>query len=163
SRRTRLSPSACHPAAARSRRRRLPARCVARRRGRAYQARSSGRLSLGGQADGGEDLLVPGASAQVSGQRLPGLGVRRLLDPVKQVVCGYDEAGRAEAALNGAGLDERLLDGVERSTVGQAFHGPDIAPLGLPGGDQARAHRQAVQVDGTRATLALLTRVLRTR
>ena len=76
---------------------------------------------------------------------------------------GDDEAGRAEATLDRAGLDERLLHRVAaRSAVGR---GPPtvthVAALGLAGGDQAGAHRRAVEVDRAGAALALLAGVLR--
>src|SRR5690606_13135947 len=44
----------------------------------------------------------------------------------------------------------------------QALHGDDLAALGLAGGDQAGAHRDAVQAHGARAALALLAGVLGT-
>jgi hypothetical protein len=75
-------------------------------------------------------------------------------------VGGDDQAGGAEAALDGAGLHERLLDRVEGVAVGQALDRDDLGALGLAGQDQAGADQDAVQVDGAGAALALLAGVL---
>jgi hypothetical protein len=49
---------------------------------------------------------------------------------------------------------------VQLPAVGQPLDRRDLPADGLPGGDQARADRLAVQVDGARAALPLLTGVL---
>ena len=71
------------------------------------------------------------------------------------------EPGRAEPALDGAGVDKRLLDGVERRGVrGEALDGDDVVPLRLCRQDEARSDEGAVEEHGARAALALLTSVL---
>src|SRR5215218_132254 len=65
------------------------------------------------QPDRGEHLLVPGAAAEVAGQGLADLGVGGGGVAGEQVVGGDDQAGGAEAALDRAGFDERLLDRVQ--------------------------------------------------
>ena len=87
---------------------------VARRRWRSRSARRrAGSSRLGGRADRVEDLLVARAAAQVAGQRLADLGVARVRLALQQVVGGDDQPGRAEAALDGARGEERLLDRVQ--------------------------------------------------
>ena len=84
-------------------------RRVARRslgRGRSAARRALDRL---------DDLLVAGAATQVAGEALLDLGPRRVRD-VGQERRPRDELARdAEAALDGAGLEERRLDGCSRS------------------------------------------------
>lgn len=79
-------------------------------------------------------------------------------------------------------VDERLLDGREFGAlagvgvvplrhlvtartllrvVREPLDGHDLAPLDLPGGDEARAHRDAVQPDRAGPALTLLAGVLR--
>ena len=68
------------------------------------------------EANGVEDLRVAGAAAEVAGERLADLVVVRARRSPQQVDRGHDQSRRAEAALHGAGLDERLLDrGAARS------------------------------------------------
>ena len=73
-----------------------------------------------------------------------------------------DEAGRAEAALHRAGLDERLLDAVEPVLAGEALDGDDLVTVRLRGEHEARADELAVEQHRARAALALLAGVLRT-
>ena len=110
---------------------------------------------------GVEDLLVPGAAAEVPGERLADLVVRRVRDAPEEIGRGDDEARRAEAALHRAGVGERLLHRVEAGVAAEALDRDDVVPVGLRGEDEARAHELAVEEDRARAALALLARVLR--
>src|SRR5207237_9158533 len=65
--------------------------------------------SSGGETDGVEDLRVARAAAEVAGERLANLVLRRVGVLLEQCGGGDDETRRAEAALHGAGVDERLL------------------------------------------------------
>src|SRR5262245_35315020 len=107
-----------------------------------------------------QDLLVTGAPAEVPGQGLPNLRVRGIRTAGDQVVRLDQQARRAEPALHGAGLDERLLDRVQPVAVGQALDRTDVAALRLPGRHEARADRRAVEVHRAGAAFALLTGVL---
>ena len=80
---------------------------------------------------------------------------------VEQVGGRDDEARRAEAALHGAGLDERLLHRVQPSPSRQPLDRDDLVPVGLRGEHEARAHELAVEQHRARPALALLARVLR--
>src|SRR3954468_7215522 len=149
---------------------------------------TSDRLSLPGgrEADRVHDLLVAGAAAQVARQRLADVRVARVGVALQHLVGGDQQPRRAEAALDGAGVDERLLDGGEfralasvgvllgvlplrrpvparplLGVVREPLDGHDLAPLDLPGGDEARAHRDAVQPDRAGPALPLLAGVLR--
>ena len=74
---------------------------------------------------------------------------------------GHHEAGRAKAALHGAGVDEGALDRAQLAARAEALDGGDLAALGLAGEHQARADEEAVEVDRAGAALALFAGVLR--
>ena len=74
-----------------------------------------------------------------------------------------DEPRRAEAALHCAGVDERLLHGVQPLAVGKPLDGRHVVAVGLRGEHEARADERAVEQHRARAALALLARVLRAR
>ena len=82
-------------------------------------------------------------------------------DAIEEVDRGDDEAGRAEAALHRARLDERLLHAVEPPVDGDPLHGHELAPVGLRPENEAGTDELPVEQDGARATFSLLTGVLR--
>ena len=71
------------------------------------------RHARGRRPHGVEDLRVAGAAAEVARERLADLVVGRVRDAPQQVGGRDDEPGRAEAALHGARVDERLLHRVQ--------------------------------------------------
>ena len=97
---------------------------------------------------------LPESASRISSS----LGSGRALE---QVGGRDDEARRAEAALDGARLDERLLDAVERVPAGEALDRDDLVAVGLRRQHEARADERAVEEHRARAALALLARVLR--
>src|ERR1017187_8869086 len=101
-------------------------------------------------------LLVPGAEAQVPGQRLPHLVLRRVRTTVQQRLGADHHAGGAEAALHRAVVEERLLHGIELAVDGDAFDGQDVAPFGLRGKHQAGVDGLAVHQNRARPAFALL-------
>jgi hypothetical protein len=58
------------------------------------------------------------------------------------------EAGRAEAALEGAMLDEGLLDRIEIAVLVEGFDGLDPGAVGEGGEIEAARHRAAVNDEG---------------
>ena len=112
------------------------------------------------QPDGVEDVLVAGAAAEVAGQRLAHLASSGSGTRASRSCTATTRPGRAEAALHGAGVDERLLHRVERLAVRQPLDGDHVAALRLAGRDEARAHGDAVEVDRAGPALALLAGVL---
>ena len=133
----------------------------ARRRVPATKRARRGAHRSAASVNGVEDLLVPGAAAEVSGERLADLVVRRVGTAAQEIGRGDDEARRAEAALHRARVGERLLHRVQGAIAAEALDRDDVVPVGLRGEDEARAHELAVEEDGARAALALLARVLR--
>ena len=85
-------------------------------------------------------LRVAGAAAEVAGQRLADLVVARARHPREQVGRGDDQPRRAEAALDGARLDERLLDPVQLVLVGEPLDRD--APRGRRPAPRARGRRR---------------------
>src|SRR6266702_5340064 len=71
--------------------------------------RRSRRTAFRCEMYGGDDRLVTRASAEVARQRLPNVHCGRCCVASQQVVRRYDQARRAETALHGAGVEERLL------------------------------------------------------
>ena len=110
-----------------------------------------------------EDLAVPRAAADVPGERLLYLGVARLGIRAQQRDRRDHEAGRAEAALHRARVDERLLHGMHPLHGPERLDGADLAIGGRAGEDEARAHELSVHEHRARAALALLARVLAPR
>ncbi len=108
-----------------------------------------------------QDPAVAGAPAEVPGDRLAHFELARIGAAREQVVHGHHESGRAEAALHGAGGDERLLDVGERGVVGDGFHRRDLGVFERRREHEARAAQHAVDEHRAGATLPLLARVLR--
>ena len=76
-------------------------------------AGSAGLGFAGGQFDRLDDLRVSGAAAQIARKIILDLFLARLRLLRQQRLGHQDEARRAIAALEAAGLDESLLDGIE--------------------------------------------------
>src|SRR5262245_57404657 len=117
--------------------------------------------SVGRQAHGLEDLLVARAAAQVARERLAHQRVGGFGLLFEEVGDGDDEPGRAEPALDGSGLDERLLDRMQRIAGGHPLDRPHLPLVGLRREYEARAHQLSVEPDRTRSALPLLAGVLR--
>ena len=67
-----------------------------------------------------------------------------------------DEAGRADAALQGRLFEEGLLQRVQLVVAGDAFDGRDVGALDLDGEDAAGVDQAAVQDDGAGAAVAVV-------
>src|SRR5439155_9102730 len=108
-----------------------------------------------------EDLLVPGAAAEIAGKRLADLVVRGVRIATEQLGSCDDEARGAEAALDCPGLGECLLQRMQRTLLREALDRDDLVPVRLSCEDEARAEEGSVEDDGARSAFALLARVLR--
>ncbi len=97
--------------------------------------------------------MLPDSSSRISVS--VGCGVRS-----SSVVGGHHQAGRAEAALHGAGLDERPLHVGRRTGLGEALDRRDGEADRARRQHEARAHQLAVDEDAARPALALLARAL---
>src|SRR4051812_34153476 len=100
-----------------------------------------------------DDVVVPGAAAQVSGDRLADLELARVLVPLEERAAGDHHAGRAEAALQRVLLGEAFLDRMELAALLQALDGRDLAAVGLHREHGAGFDRLAVQHHGAHAAV----------
>ena len=83
--------------------------------------------------DGPDYLVVADAPAEITGQRLFHLVLRRFGFLVEEGLCAHDHAGRAIPALKRGMIDECLLNGVEaaRLRVSESFDGPYVLSVAL--------------------------------
>jgi len=107
-------------------------------------------LDIGPPVQGVDDRAIARAAAEISLQ-----GMRQVVF-VRLVECSrrHDHAGGAEAALEGLGVMECLLQGMQRAISGKAFDSGDLAALAAEGGDQAGVERLAVDVHRAGAAVA---------
>ena len=104
------------------------------------------------------DLLIAGAAADVHADRVLDLRRRRIGIAVNEPLCRHHHAGRAEAALHGARLGERI--GVDCALARrESFAGDDVFALHAIGLLYTRLGRLAVDQHGTGAARALRTAV----
>src|SRR5258706_14192400 len=108
---------------------------------------------LGRMLHGLDDVVVPGAAAQVSGDRLADLELARVLVPLEERAAGDHHAGRAEAALQRVLLGEAFLDRMELAALLEALDGRDLRAVGLHREHGAGLDRLAVQHDGAHAAV----------
>src|SRR4051794_14259132 len=93
-------------------------------------ARSRRRLCLpGGPADGVDDVLVPGAAADVAGDRPADLLLARVSVLLEQRLRDQHHPRRAEAALEPVLLLEPLLDRVQSVRAGEPLDRRQLAPV----------------------------------
>src|SRR5689334_14079560 len=78
--------------------------------------------SLGcGGAHGLHDVLVAGATAEVSFEAVADLVVSRVRIALEQLLRGHDHAGRAVSALEAVLIPEGFLDGMQVAVDSEAF------------------------------------------
>src|SRR5882672_12275044 len=77
--------------------------------------------------DGLDDVHVPGAAAQVAGDRLADVLLAGLLGARKERAAGHQHARRAVAALQAVLLPEAFLDGVQLAVALESLDGRDLA------------------------------------
>lgn len=118
---------------------------------------------LGSRDDGLLDLRVARAAAEVAGHGGVDLLARGMGIAVKQRLGRHDHSGRAVAALDGAGVDKRLLQRVRLVGGADALDGLDRAAVRLDGEHTARVDRAPVHDDRAGAAFAKVTALLRAR
>src|ERR1700685_1230856 len=85
-----------------------------------------GTVVLGRPQHRPDDVLVPGAAADLSGYRLADLVGGRIGVVIEQPARGHHHAGGAESALRPVTGGEPLLARVERLAAGQPLDGGDL-------------------------------------
>src|SRR5580704_2546674 len=108
-----------------------------------------------GELHGLDDFRIGGAAAEVAGQIVADGVVVRVGMVGDELARHQDEAGRAEAALEGAAFDEGLLDRVEGAAGIQMLDGHHLGAVRKRSKKQAARHRDAIDQDGAAAAQAL--------
>ena len=118
----------------------------------------SGRETLTARRDAHrvDDLLVPGAAAEVAGECLADLAVVRIGISREEICSRHEQPRRAEAALHRPRRQESVLQRVELRPFGERLDGTDLPAVDLDGRDEARAHELAVEPDRAGAALTFL-------
>jgi len=98
------------------------------------------------------DFRISRAAAKIARQVVPYLVVGRVGIFIQQLARHQHEPRRAEAALEGARLDERFLDGVEFLALLHSLH---VRALGERREVQAAGHRGAIHEHGAAAAKPL--------
>src|SRR5689334_13606916 len=80
--------------------------------------------------------------------------------PLQQADAAHNHAGRAVSALEGAGVDEGLLHGMQAAVFLEAFDGGDGLPDGGADGNLAGAARLSAEQHGAGTALAFSATVL---
>src|ERR1700730_6525126 len=93
------------------------------------------------------DLVVPRAPAEVAGEPVADLGLRRVERPLEQGLGRHEEPGGADAALERGALQELLLQRMERLAGGHALDGLDLLPTALATQHETGADQAPVQHD----------------
>src|SRR5262245_35374109 len=107
-----------------------------------------------------DDLRIGGAAAEVSRQVVANRLVVRIPMLVQELVRHQHETGRAEAALEGARRDERLLH-IAQPVAPEVLDRHHLRAVGEGRQEQASRHGAIVYQDGTAAAHALATTLAR--
>jgi hypothetical protein len=107
-----------------------------------------------GVLDCAHDVVVPGASAEVSLDAVPDLVLTRVRVLGEEGRSRHDHARSAIAALEAMALPETLLNRMELAIVGEPLDGRDVGTLRLHGEHGAGFDRGAVDVDRTCPAIA---------
>jgi hypothetical protein len=102
--------------------------------------------------NGGNDVLIPRAAAQIAFEAVPDLLFRRIRIPAQELARRQDHSGCAEAALQAVFVPESPLHGVEASIRGQPFDRGDLDSIGLNRQQRAGFHRLVVHQHRARST-----------
>ncbi len=102
-----------------------------------------------------DDLGVAGAAAKIVAQGLDDFVVARVRLLVKQGLGGHDHPRRAEAALDGTGEDEGLLDEMGVGRGAEPLDGDDLGAIEIGQPGQTGAHRLFIDNDDAGPALAL--------
>src|SRR4029077_14572116 len=110
-----------------------------------------------------DNLVVPGAAAQVAREPVAHLFLGRIGVALEERLRRDEHARRADAALERGVLEELLLQRVELVALGHALDRLYRSSLQLGAEDQAGAHQPAVDGDAAGAAVAGSAALLGTR
>jgi len=109
-----------------------------------------------------DDLVVPGATAQIASEPESDVVLGRFRIVIKKRFGRDDEARRADATLERGVFQETLLHRVQAFRLGDAFDGGDFRALDFDAEHAARIHKAAVHDDIARAAVAVVAAFFRT-
>src|SRR5687768_12156810 len=110
--------------------------------------------------DGGDDVGVGAAAADVATHRFLHVGVGRPAGFFEQSDGRHDLAGRTVSTLVAVARDERRLHRVEGARRTEALDRRDLVPVARQGERQARVHAPTVDVYGAGTALPVVTALL---
>src|SRR5262245_14407417 len=110
-----------------------------------------------------DDLVVPGAAAEITREPVAHLRLVRVGIPLEQRFRGHEDARRADAALQCGNLEELLLQRVEGLAFGHPLDGLDAPPVDLAPEDETGTDEPAVQRDAAGPAVARGTSLLAPR
>ena len=103
------------------------------------------------------NVLVTGAAAEIAGDAVPDLLLRRVRVLLEEAVGAGDHPGRAEAALQAMMLAKGVLQRMQRAVrLRHALDRKDFGAVRLHGKHRARLHRLAVEIDRAGAAMGRL-------
>ena len=133
-----------------------PGTAPVRERGADRRGDRARRRDVDGALEGVGDRPVAGAATDVAFERS-----RKVVElRVVERGTGHDQTGRAEPALEGLGIEEAALQGMQPALACQALDGGDLTPLRAEGREDAAVHGYAVDVHGAGAAVACVTPLL---
>src|SRR5687767_14792462 len=103
------------------------------------------------------DVLIPGAAAEIAIQPVSNLFARRVRIPVDDLRGSHDHARRAVATLKAVTFPEPFLHMMQLTVRGQPFDRGDVGPVRLHREHRARFHRLSIEQHGTCAAEGGLT------
>jgi hypothetical protein len=118
--------------------------------------RGAGAEALPRRHHGAQDGRISAAAAQRVLERLPDLVFGGIRVRFEQRDGGQDLAGNAEAALDGAVVDKRLLQRMEPIPLGETLDREDPLAIRLESGQGTRQNRKAVEQDGAAAAFGFV-------
>jgi hypothetical protein len=98
--------------------------------------------------NGFEDFCVASAPAEIAGERVLDIVIRRFGVPFEQSLGSEYHPRRAEPALDRSPIYKGPLDGMEIFAGSQSLNGQDIGSIGFQSQGQARTYGMAVQQHG---------------
>jgi hypothetical protein len=113
--------------------------------------------------DGGDDVRVRAAPAQIAAHRLSYVIIRRPAGFMEQRRRRHNLARGAVAALERIVLDESLLDRMQSAVLLEPFDRGDLVPFMHDRKRETRVDSAAIDVDGTGAALAVIAALFRAK
>src|SRR5215467_3502237 len=117
----------------------------------------------GGIKDGADDFVVAGAPAEVAGEPVASLGLRRIRIAIQQRLGSDQQARRAESALERRMFEEFSLQWMQIVPAPHTLDRLNFVAFGLDRQHQARADQTAVDRHAAGATVARAATLLASR